>query len=124
MDWFKSALDYGKSDYLKLFWVLVGCYVLVAYFTALIFAHIGRPARTLVHRCRKAWAWGFGFHLVLTLVITYLWWQKFGLFKSFWGYMPFYLFLVFVDLVFIGKFLAGLGEYESYARKTPAESGS
>lgn len=124
MEWLKLVLDYGKSDYLKLWWVLVGCYVVVAYFTALIFAHIGRPGRTLVHRCRQAWAWGFGFHLMLTLIIGYYWWQKFGVFKSFWYYMSLYILLVMVDLVFIGKLWAGLSEYERYTRKTPEESGS
>jgi len=121
MEWLKHFFDYFKSDYLKLWWILLAGYV-VAYVTALVFAHIGKPGRTLVYRCRLAWAWGFGFHLILTLILIYLWWQKFGFFKSFWSYMPFYLFLAFVDLVFISKFRAGLVEYETYSRRAGAES--
>jgi hypothetical protein len=113
MTWLSRILEFVRSEYLTLWWVLVACYG-VTYAFAWIFAHIGTPGRTIVYRCRVAWAWGFAIHLLLVMVVTYLWWQKFGMFKAFWSYLPLYCVLGLVDVLCIGKFLAGLNDYTSY----------
>jgi hypothetical protein len=62
---------------------------------------------TIVARCRQAWAWAFVVHLVVVVGLTVFWFQRFGFFKSFYVFPPFYIALGVIDLIATGKLFAG-----------------
>lgn len=105
MTWLKDILTFLFSPYLHLWWLLVagylGCWAL-----AWALATVGRHGITIVQRCRQAWAWAFGAHLVAVVGLTVFWWQRFGLFKSFYVFITFYCVLAVIDLILVAKFVA------------------
>lgn len=104
MAWLNDILTFLKSDYLHLWWLLVaGC--LVCYGFAWVLATAGRQG-TIVQRCRRAWAWAFVVHLVAVFGVTVFWWQRFGFFKSFYVFLPFYVALGLIDLILVAKLFA------------------
>lgn len=105
MAWLNDILNFVKSDYLSLWWLLVAGY-LVCYGLAWILASAGRQG-SIAQRCRQAWAWSFALHFVAVVALAILWWQKFGVFRSFYVFLSFYVVLGLIDLILAAKLFTG-----------------
>jgi hypothetical protein len=101
MTWLKLL----ASPYLHLWWGLFLGY-LVCWGVAWALATAGRHGTNIVQRCRQAWALVFGVHLLFVIGLTGVWWQRFGYFKNFIGFLLCYLLLVLIDLILLVKLRA------------------
>jgi hypothetical protein len=101
MTWPKDTLTFLKSDYLHMWWLLLALYLL-CYGMAWVLATVGQRDTT-VQRCRQAWAWAVFIHLITVVALTLVWWQTFGVFRSFFSFLPLYLGLGLIDLVCVTK---------------------
>lgn len=104
MTWLKDILAFLLSPYLHLWWLLVGGY-LACWGLAWALATAGGPG-TIVQKCRRAWGLAFVLHLVAVIGLTVFWWQRFGFFKSFYLFLPFYIVLALADLILMLKLFA------------------
>jgi hypothetical protein len=105
MTWLKDILTFLLSPYLHLWWLLLASY-LACWGLAWALATVGSHGTTIVQRCRRAWAWAFVVHLVAVICLTVFWWQRFGFFKSFYVFLPFYVALGLIDLILFSKHFA------------------
>lgn len=105
MTWLKDMQTFLFSPYLHYWWWLVAGY-LACWGLAWALGAAGQTGATIVQRCRQAWAWALVVHLVAVAALALLWWQRFGFFKSFYAFLPFYVVLALIDLILITRLFA------------------
>lgn len=106
---------YLVSPHLHFAWALVLLYLLV-FGLAYLLARAGRSDRTILFRCRRAWAVALILHALFVTSLTIKWLLDYGYFPSFWSYFPWYLGMLIVDGYLIAAAMTSLGRFASYSQ--------
>ena len=105
---------YFGSGYLEYaLWLLLLGYALT-YAVAFLLARAGRTDRTILFRCRRAWAIALLVHLLAVTGVTIKWFAQYGYFASFWSYFPWYLAMLILDAYVIAAAVLTIDHFASY----------
>jgi len=105
---------YFASDYLRHAWWLLLLGYPLAYALVFILARAGPIDRTVIFRCRRAWATGMFLHALLVVGFAIRWLVLYGYFSSFWCYFPWYFGMGFLDAYVILAAMHSINRFAHY----------
>lgn len=105
---------YLASDYLRYAWCLLVFGYAMAYAIAYLIARAGHSDKTLLCRCRRAWAIALIFHALVVAGTTIKWITEYGYFPSFWLYFPWYIGMLLIDGFVIVASLSSADRFTTY----------
>ena len=106
--------DYFVSGYLAhALWLLFLGYG-ATYALAFLLARTGGTDRTVLFRCRRAWAIALLLHCLATTGVTIHWFLQYGYFHSFWSFFPWYLGMFILDVYLIVMTLMTIDRVANY----------
>lgn len=106
---------YFGSGYLEYaLWLFVG--YLIAYGLAVLLARAGPTHRTIIFRCRWAWAIAVTVHVLIVTGVTIKWYYQYGYFHSFWSYFPWYLGMLLLDVYIVASAVLQIDRFASYQK--------